>query len=132
MRTRRHLGAIALTLALPLGAVLTACGDDSSTPTAADPNPTGASTSAASPSPSVPGPQCSDVWVAGKQLPGGFQGCYEGAKRVKPDGRYCEFGKSLYTYDHRYFAVRNGTIMLASKGFAHDAKYQDTLRKCSG
>lgn len=128
MRTRGTLAA----LALPLALAVSACGDDATT--ASDPagssTPTSSSSSTASSD--LPTPQCEVVWVEGATLPGSFQGCYEGTKRIKPDGRYCEFGKPLFTYDERFFAVRNGTVHLATKPFAQDAKYQDTLRKCSG
>lgn len=125
MRTRGFLAALALPLALA-----TACGDDSST--VSDPSPTTSSSAAASQDATVKQPQCDDVWVAGKALPGGYQGCYEGTERVKASGRYCEFGKPLFTYDERFYAVRAGRIAEAKKPFAEDAGYQDVLAKCSG
>ncbi len=125
MRTRLLLAALALPLALA-----TACGDDSSD-TAADVAPTtpAASTSAGD---TARSPQCTDIWQDGAKLPGGYDGCYESAKRVKPDGRYCEFGKPLVTYDQTFYAVPGGTIREAQQPFVDDPGYQDVLRKCSG
>ena len=116
-----------MALALPL-ALVTACGNNSDTAT--DPAPTSAAPS--SPSSPDPSPQCDTLWVAGESLPGGYQGCYEGAKLVKANGRYCEFGKPLITYDERFYAVSHGRIIEAKQPFAKDARYQDTLAKCSG
>ena len=115
-------------LALPL-ALVTACGDDSNTATDTSPTTPGATSTSNRPDPS---PQCDTVWVAGKSLQGGYQGCYEGTKLVKASGRYCEFGKPLFTYDERFYAVPRGRIIEATKPFAQDARYQDTLAKCSG
>ncbi len=42
------------------------------------------------------------MWVDGAKLPGGYQDCYDGDVRVKADGRYCEFGKPLITYDDSF------------------------------
>ncbi len=127
MRTRGLLAALALPLALA-----TACGDDSGT-TAEDSTPTTSSSSpTASASAKEPDPQCTDVWRAGETLPRSYDGCYENDKRVKPNGRYCEFGKPLLTYDERFYAVRGGRIAEASKPFAQDAGYQDVLAKCGG
>ena len=125
MRTRRLLVALVLPMALA-----SACGSEEPT-TAKDPAaPTSSGPSA---TPAKTGePQCSEVWQSEARLPGGYQGCYERSRLVKPSGRYCEFGKPLFTYADRFYAVRAGTIKEAHKPFAHDAGYQDTLAKCSG
>lgn len=136
MRTRGLLAALALPLLL-----VGACGGDGGV-SAADPAPTTSSAAAeegsaeegsASASPDdVTGPQCSEVWVAGAQLPGGYRGCYDDTERVRAGGRYCEFGKPLLTYADRFYAVRGGRIAEAAKPFASDPGYQDVLAKCSG
>lgn len=117
-----------MALALPL-ALVTACGNDSTTATDKSPTKAPASSTSSRPDPS---PQCDSVWKAGATLPGGYQGCYEGTKQVKASGRYCEFGKPLITYDERFYAVSHGRIIEAKQSFAKDARYQDTLAKCSG
>lgn len=128
-------------LALPL-VLVTACGDDTG-PTATEPTsttdatqtPTDGTSTSPSNEVSTPAddtsPKCDDVWIEGERLPGGYQGCYEGAKLVKADGRYCEFGKPLFTYDLTYYAVRKGIIAKAEKSFAQDPGYQDALAKCT-
>lgn len=124
MRTRGFLVALALPLALA-----TACGEDSTTVSDSTPTTTAPTSSSSAASPQ---PQCAAVWVAGKTLPRSYQDCYEGSQRVKASGRYCEFGKPLITYDERFYAVPHGRIIEAKKPFAQDARYQDTLAKCSG
>ena len=72
------------------------------------------------------------MWVDGAKLPGGYQDCYDGDKRVKADGRYCEFGKPLVTYDSQFWAVPGGIIYKVEGKLLDDAKYVDSLHKCSG
>lgn len=117
-----------VTLVLPM-ALATACGADEPT-TASDPAVSTSSTP--SETPAAQEPQCSDVWQPEAKLPGGYEGCYEESRLVKANGRYCEFGKPLFTYADRFYAVPAGTIKVAQKPFAQDAGYQDTLAKCSG
>jgi hypothetical protein len=122
-------------LALPL-VLVAGCGGDHATDAATDPAPTASSPSAASPSASPSSrpasPQCAEVWQAGETLPRGYDGCYEGERRVRANGRYCEFGKPLLTYDDRFYAVRGGRIAEAEKPFGQDAGYQGVLATCSG
>ena len=108
-RAPRVRGVLAAALFV-LVTLLAGCGDDDGT-TATDPGsePTVSDTASAtasdvadeSPTESETpkAPQCADVWVDGAKLPGGYQDCYDGDARVKADGRYCEFGKMLITYD---------------------------------
>lgn len=133
--TRRRTAALLAPLVLT-GALLAGCGGDEGS-TATDPSaPTGSGASASgSSTPSAPaadGPDCAEVWVAGEQLPGGYQECWSDGQRVKADGRYCEFGKPLITYDDRFWAVPGGRIGEAEGGLLQDAAYKDALRKCGG
>ncbi len=77
-------------------------------------------------------PACEEVWVDEQKLPGTYKGCYDGEQMIKPDGRYCEFGKKLFTHDDRFYSVKGGTIHEAQEPFRTDPGYQDTLAKCSG
>jgi hypothetical protein len=137
MRTRALLAALALPLALATG-----CGGDTSgTSSGAAKDPasgtaTATAMASASASPTKPpqpkGPLCTDVWQPGSPLPGGYEGCYEGARLVKPNSRYCEFGKSLFTYADHYYAVPHGPVQKTAKVLLKDAGYRDVLLKCSG
>lgn len=127
MNARGFLTALALPLVLVAG-----CGGDTAD-VAEDPIPT---VSASSPDlgdvSEALDPQCVDVWQAGETLPRTYRGCYEDDAKVRANGRYCEFGKPLITYDGRFYAVRSGRIAEATEPFAEDAGYQDVLAKCSG
>lgn len=121
------------------GALLAGCGDDGGT-TATDPAagseapaPTSSDSSATpSASPAPEGPDCASVWVTGETLPGGYRGCVEDGRLVKPDGRYCEFGKPLITFDDRWWSVPGGRIGEAEGPLRRDRAYRDALRSCGG
>ena len=137
----RVVGALALVVV-----TLAGCGGDEGEGTATDPAaqtssasvaPTESTSEAsASEDPEEPKepkePQCAEVWVDGAKLPGGYQDCYDADKRVKADGRYCEFGRPLVTYAGRFWAVPGGLIHEVDGKLLDDAKYRDSLRKCGG
>lgn len=135
MRIRRLLLAALLPALLLLGG----CGDDSSksadeatdTASATPSESPSSEPTTAEPSDSQPEPQCADVWQDGAKLPGGYEGCYEGERRVKPNGRYCEFGKPLYTYADEFYSVPGGRIHQGTKPLKDDPGYQDAIAKCS-
>ena len=138
-----HVRGVLAAALFVLVTLLAGCGDDDGTaatdpgsePTASD---TASATASESPteepteSESPKAPQCADVWVDGAKLPGGYQDCYEGDVRVKADGRYCEFGKMLVTYDNHFWAVPAGPISEVDGKLLDDAGYRDALHKCSG
>lgn len=134
----RLLGALALVVAVTL---LAGCSGDDPDSTATDPagetssataSPMESATSEPAESEKPKEPQCADVWVDGAKLPGGYQDCYDGDQRVKADGRYCEFGKPLITYESSFWAVPGGIIHEVEGKLLDDAKYVDSLHKCSG
>jgi len=104
-------------------------GDTTSAPTA---SPTESATSEPTEVEEPKEPQCADVWVVDGKLPGGYQDCYDGDKRVKANGRYCEFGKPLVTYESRFWGVPGGVIHEVDGKLLDDAKYRDALLKCGG
>ncbi|MGI8646532.1 MAG: hypothetical protein ACR2JD_09475 [Nocardioides sp.] len=108
--------------------------DPSTTETTTEATPSASDSATASPSESATpkGPQCADMWVDEAKLPGGYQDCYDGDQRVKADGRYCEFGKKLITYDNRFWAVPAGPIHEVSGKLLDDVDYRDALMKCGG
>jgi hypothetical protein len=133
-------GRFAASLApLVLGAgLLAGCGAQGAE-TATDPSaaPSGAASPSPSPSPTPSaslaeqGPDCAEVWIDGARLPGGYDGCYQGGRRIRPDGRYCEFGKPLYTHDGRFWSVPGGRISEVRGVLRADPGYRDALAKCS-
>jgi hypothetical protein len=132
-------------LLFPL-ALLSACGDDSASSTATDPadsdsssatatesaSETATPSDSATPTPEPKEPQCDDVWQEGNKLPGGYDGCYDGDRRVKPNGRYCEIGKPLITYKSNWYATPGGPINHTDGPLAQDAGYQSAVRACGG
>ncbi|MBC9733375.1 hypothetical protein [Nocardioides marmotae] len=127
------------------GALLAGCGEDEGT-TVSDPAASASPSASGSESPTpsgdvatgsasggpVEGPDCAEVWVAGETLPNGYQGCVAEGRLVKADGRYCEFGKPLITYDDRWWAVPGGRIGEAEGPLVRDRDYRAVLRKCGG
>ena len=138
-RARRGRSAgVLVALAFVLVTLAGCGGDDGDTVSDPGDDPAAASeTATATESPSEKpekpkGPQCTDVWVEAAKLPGAYQDCYDGDRRVKADGRYCEFGKTLVTYDNRFWAVPGGPIHEVPGKLLDDAHYRDALAKCSG
>ena len=139
LRPARLIGALALALV-----VLAGCSGDDGDGEATDPagetssetsdtaSPTESATSEPTEAEEPKEPQCADVWVDGGKLPGGYQDCYDGDKRIKANGRYCEFGKPLVTHESRFWAVPGGLIHEVDGKLLDDAKYRDSLMKCSG
>ena len=128
-------------LAFALVALSGCGGDDGSavtdpstteTTTEATPSPSESATPSPSESANPKEPQCTDVWVEESKLPGGYQDCYDGDQRVKADGRYCEFGKMLITYDNGFWAVPAGPIHEVPGKLLDDAHYRQALMQCSG
>lgn len=104
---------------------------DSATPTESTSTPD--ESASATPSEKLKKPQCDSVWVDGAKLPGGYQACFDAeGKRVKADGRYCEFGKPLVTYQSQFWAVPGGPIFEVDGALLDDDHYRDSLKKCSG
>lgn len=85
-----------------------------------------------SPSDQPKKPQCDDVWQEGNKLPGGYDGCYDGDRRVKPDGRYCEIGKPLFTYKDNWYAAPGGPINHTEGPLEKDPGYQSAVLACGG
>ena len=72
------------------------------------------------------------MWQEGKKLAGGYDGCYDGDRRVKPDGRYCEIGKPLFTYKNNWYATPGGPINHTDGPLAKDPGYQSAIKACGG
>lgn len=110
-----------LLLGMVLLAALTACGSSNSDDKA------GTSTNSGSGS-----PKCADVWVAGKTLPGGYDGC------MNDDGSIeafvtsdCEDGGELGSYDDRFWVRLPGGKITAVQGeMADDPAYKAAYDAC--
>lgn len=77
-----------------------------------------------------PLPRCGAVWVVGRQLTDGYNGCTAGgqtfAKRLR-----CENGQQIFSYRAHYFAVPGGRIFVASGTLAQDPEYRLMHRACT-
>lgn len=136
--------ALTATLVLSLGG-LVACGsggsaaqDPAGTPSGSPAagggeTPTATPTPAPTPAPETPAlPACSEIWVAGATVPGRYEGCLEGERTVPADGRYCEFGKPLFTYGRDLWAVAGGPINVTEQPLLRDPGYRRALKQCGG
>ncbi len=110
-------------------AVLAGCGeatsavDDSTTPPTEP-----ASTSPVVEEPTEP--QCADVWVKKGKLPRQYDGCYEGAEKVKADRTMCSFGRPIITYVDRFYAVPSGTIHRVRGSLQDNRGYLSAMKSC--
>lgn len=107
-------------------------GDDSSPSVTASESPSESPSESSSSAPVEQEPACDDIWIDQETLPSGYKGCYQDGEMVRAEGRYCEFGKKLFTHDDRFYAVKGGRIAEAKEPFLDDPGYQDVLAKCSG
>lgn len=76
-------------------------------------------------------PECSQVWVAGEEMPNPYKGCFDGASFVKAESQRCAFGAKLFTYDDRFYAAQFNKIN-ETDGLAEDPAYQKALDSCGG
>jgi hypothetical protein len=105
----------------------------SSDPTAStSSSPTTSDSESATPTDEPKKPQCADIWVEGKKLPWGYEGCYDGDRRVKANGRYCEIGKPLITYKNNWYATPGGPVNETDGPLAQDPDYQSAVKACGG
>ena len=113
----------------------------SSTAPSASPSASDSAAGSASASPSLPStsdtatitlPDCASVWVVGQKLPANYIGCTDAGEVVQAEGLYCEFGKPLFSFGTRFYAVENGPINKTAKTLAKDKTYQQAVRKCGG
>ena len=64
--------------------------------------------------------------------PGADQECYDGDRRVKANGRYCEIGKPVITYRDNWYAAPGGPINRTDGPLAQDPGYQQAIKACGG
>ena len=129
------LRVLALTFAVLLA--LTSCGGDGSE-VAVDPvaSQSGSPTTSQADSPPRSEadrtlPACSDVWVDGRKLPGGYRGCVEGETVVKADRQICSLGIPLVTYDGRFYAMAGNVVNDVGR-LAGNGQYRKALDNCTG
>jgi len=92
-----RVGLVAALLSLPLAG----CGGGDS----ADAQPQQAD------GPAETWPSCADVWVTGKTLPQGYEGCVIKGSSVAPfTEEPCDSGHEYGTYQRKWYAVRGGVI----------------------
>ena len=121
---------VAVLVALCATAVLSACGDDSEV----SPTTRESTSQAPSESPSEPLadgaiPECSDVWVAGAELPKDYTSCMSDGETVKPVKHRCGFGAMLLEHDGRYFGMLGKPVSDAGD-LATNEDYQQLLASC--
>lgn len=128
---------VALVSACCLAFALAGCGADSGD-TVADPGvtatlptlPTEAATDLTTP-PAVVLPDCSEVWVADAKLPHGYKGCARQGADVLAEPILCEYGLTIVTYAHRFYATP-GRVINDVGNLKRSDKYQRALASCQG
>ena len=120
---RRVLAALVLPMVL-----LTACGAEGSPAPAASTEPSVAASSASAPAL----PDCSDTWVVGERLPGGYAGCQEEGATVDEIDTTCSMGDRLVQHGDDLYATPGREIRKAEGGFDADAAFRRILAVCTG
>lgn len=92
----------------------------------------GSSNSTGSGSPGAGTPKCADIWIAGKTLPAGYDGC------LNKDGSIeafvtsdCKDGGSLGSYDDRFWIrLPGGKITAVHGDMSDDPAYKAGFDAC--
>lgn len=140
---RTRSAAVALTVVAGLG--LSACGQD--TPdSAADPS-SSTSTSASETPTETPteeptettgeeseprGPACSDVWVAGEELPQKYTGCMDAEKDKWMQAMIymCSSGQRLVTFGRTFYAAKGEVVTESETSLARNPEFKKVLASC--
>jgi hypothetical protein len=148
--TRQPLSLLIAALVVP--ALLTGCGEEggsepgggassASTNESGNATPdTGSPSSSSSPSstsPSAPEPSssaaalptCGEVWRAGKTLPARYRGCDDAGSVVR-ERTMCSFGRDLFTYADRFYALAGKPVNQTMGPVADDPDYQAAKSAC--
>lgn len=120
-------GRVLAALALPT-VLLTACGAESSPAPEASSEPSVATSSSTAASL----PDCSEIWVVGQRLPGGYAGCQEDGASVEEIEANCSMGDRLIQHGTDLYATPGRQIRQAEGGFDGDAAFQRILAVCTG
>ena len=107
---------------------LSACGSETEDPEVS----AGATDSPTSSAPASDLPACEEVWVDGQDLPGRYNGCFDGSTEVPADSRECSFGKPLVTYADEFYAVPGKVVNEVEEGLEASEVYQSALASCTG
>ena len=141
--SRARRAAVALTLVAGLG--LSACGED--TPDSAEEPSSGTSSSAsetpsetptaeptetATEEPEPRGPACSDVWVAGAELPRNYSGCQDAEKDTWMQAMVymCSSGQRLVTFGRTFYAAKGGVVTESETPLARNPEFKKVLASC--
>ena len=131
----RHFTLVTVT-ALLLAACTSGSSDSSSgddttaTATAAVP---ASPTAAESTTPPPTGPECVDVWAAGRTLPADYDQCVTNGVFGPQDVIPCEDGSKLVTFDDSLYAVTGGRIVEPSASPLQDTdEYGAAYADCTG
>jgi hypothetical protein len=103
---------------------LAGCGEEGSTPRAADPS---ASTS---PSASSGAPDCASIWKGGDELPRSYDGCNSDEGFVASDKLGCSSGQRMVRYGDHFYAVPGGTIHETKSPLEDDRRYRVAVKSC--
>lgn len=77
-------------------------------------------------------PACSDVWVAGADLPQPYDGCADAAGLAVPaQAIRCSMGAVLITYDDRFWGVPGHKISQAEGRLAKEPAFEQARATCT-
>lgn len=110
---------------------LVGCGDEGTDPDVLvqDPASTTSSAAVTSEAPGSGLPACSEIWVAGQDLPKKYAGCDEDGTAVSADEQMCSYGLPIVTYADTYYAVP-GAVVNEVPALSSSQQYQRALKNC--
>jgi hypothetical protein len=76
-------------------------------------------------------PECGDVWVAGQDLPGRYQGCVRDGAGIKADKHACSLGTPIVEFDDRFYAVP-GNVVNDVGDLSTSKQFRNALTSCQG
>lgn len=74
-------------------------------------------------------PACSEIWVAGQDLPKKYAGCDEDGTEVSADEQMCSYGLPIVTYADTYYAVP-GAVVNEVPALSSSQQYERALQNC--
>jgi hypothetical protein len=114
-----------------LGICLSGCGEETPQDPVASES-TAASDASESPSetPAPDGPACTDVWVAGEDVPGTYDGCLDGDTWVAAEATRCESGQVLVVYGDRFYGAKGAVVNDVGTPLDASDQYRRAMRAC--
>jgi len=114
-----------------LGVWLSGCGEETpDDPLAGESTENSEPADGASESDVPDGPSCTEVWVDGEAIPGGYKGCVDGDAWVAAESLRCDSGQVLIVYGDRYYGAKGAVVNDVGAPLDDSDQYRRAVRSC--